>query len=288
MSSTSPKSFFLFGDNLLDRFSTIIHHTGFRKLGLPYTFESIEKDAVEQYTHVMQKSSFGGAAVTRPHKVDIIPLLNGGLSLHARSIGAVNTVVSTPDGCLGENTDWRAIHTCILRSRLRADLVGHNPMVLILGAGGLARAAAYAMLQLGIRRVQVVNRSEGRAVGLVESLRRLDTGFELVYLSDPAGMKAPDIVISTIPQLETQSQLEELAPLGQVFAKRTGILLDMSYGPQYTSGLESALEELDGKSWDCISAVDTLLEQGYEQLRLWTGRRAPRQAIREAVLGAIL
>jgi pentafunctional AROM polypeptide len=286
-SSLQPKSFYLFGAELGHSLAQLIHSVAFNKLGLPYTYEVRESTSVEGYLDVMTSDGFGGASVTRPHKVSIVHFLRR-LSPHAQAIGAVNTIIASPAGPIGENTDWRAIHTCILRCRFRSNFASHDPSVLVVGAGGVARVAVYAILQLGFKRVQVINRSIDRANALVSSLGRLDPDFDIVIVRDLGGSRQsnwepPDVIISTIPQLESRQELECLLPLEHVFAKPHGILLDMAYAPRRQSPLNQLLSTLNGKKWDSISGTDVLLEQAFEQIRLWTGKRAPRSAILAAV-----
>jgi shikimate 5-dehydrogenase len=265
----------------------LIHTVAFQKLGLPYSYRVVESDHVELYSEIIADEHFGGATVNRPHKVDIIPFLRR-LTPHAEAMGAVDTIIASPAGPVGENTDWRAIHTCILRCRLRSNSTDKEPSVLVVGAGGVARAAVYALLQLGIKKVQIVNRSLDRATALASFLGRLDPNFNIAIVGDLNTQLgddwiSPDIVISTIPQLESVQDLTRLLPPEKVFAKSQGILLDMAYAPRLESPLNQLLRSMGNKNWDSVHETDALLEQAYEQIRLWTGKRAPRTAIRNAV-----
>jgi len=101
----------------------------------------------------------GRCSVTMPHKQAIIPLLSG-LSPAARAIGAVNTIIRTSPGTLlGDNTDWIGIVeplSAVLGDRKRA-------RALVIGAGGTARAACYALQQMAFADVFVHNRTSAKA-----------------------------------------------------------------------------------------------------------------------------
>jgi shikimate 5-dehydrogenase len=119
----------------------------------------------------MTHPDFGGASVTYPHKLRIRSLLHS-ISPRAEKIGAVNTVVvrevSDERRLLGDNTDWEGIKACVLKSGV--DLKGKS--ALVLGAGGAARAAVFAVQEMGIMDV-VVNRTRAKAEDMVKDFDEL-------------------------------------------------------------------------------------------------------------------
>lgn len=285
------RNYYLFGNGLFNSLSPLIHSVAFKQLGLPHQYYTKEAETVAAYGEAIADESFGGASIRGPHKIAILQMLNR-LTPHAEAIGAVNTIISSSAGPVGENTDWRAIHTCVLRclSYNGYDSIPHKDLsVLVIGAGGLARAALYALFQLGLLHLQVINRTPARAYEMAESLQRLDPQLKIEVLTDlgstilSKGWTPPDIVVSAIPQLRDMQDLEAFAPLEKIFHKRRGMFLDTAYAPNPTSLLTETLQSIPNKEWMMIDAYEVLMEQAFEQFRLWTGRRAPKAAIRQAV-----
>ena len=265
----------------------MLHNATFRLLGLPYSYTVCDRPNVDSYVDVIRSVNFGGASVTSPYKLAAIEMATR-LTHHAAQIGAINTLITTPNGITGENTDWRDIYRCVIEQRQALRGLGPSPKVLIIGAGGVARAAIYAAVQLGLTRVDVMNRSQDRAVKTVQDLRLVRSDLQLTLLKDlreatkDATWFPPDIVISTIPQMDPLA-LAAFIPLSVVFAKPKGIFLDMAYGPSRVSPMTAALHSMIDKSWLRIEGCEVFLEQACEQIRVWTGKRAPRTHLDDVV-----
>ncbi|KAJ3503558.1 hypothetical protein NLJ89_g8376 [Agrocybe chaxingu] len=138
--------FYLFGTPISQSMSPTLHNTGFNILGLPHRYELLEtKDVGEEIKIAITSPDFGGASVTIPFKLDVMPLLDR-LTPAAEAIGAVNTIIprdTLGDGSggrilVGDNTDWLGINAAI-SSKLGAS--PRIPAALVIGAGGTARAA---------------------------------------------------------------------------------------------------------------------------------------------------
>ncbi|CAI4217659.1 unnamed protein product [Parascedosporium putredinis] len=124
---------------------------------------------------LMRRPDFGGASVTFPHKLQVGKLLDT-LTPVARKVGAVNTVIVREEGgkrtLLGDNTDWLGIKACIESTGV-TNL--SSSTVLILGAGGAARAACHAVEMLGIKDLIIVNRTISKADDLASIFPNLRT-----------------------------------------------------------------------------------------------------------------
>ncbi|KAJ1651609.1 hypothetical protein GGF38_005543, partial [Coemansia sp. RSA 25] len=211
---------------------------------------------------------FGGASVTIPLKQTVIPLLDQ-LTPAARRIGAVNTVIPMANGkLLGDNTDYLGMVGCLRRQQGSAAPFS-RALALIVGAGGTARAALYALYTLGIRSVVIYNRTLQRADDLVAEFAELFDS--LVSVSDLAQVQEPDYVVGTIPACD-------LAFPDSLFAGKRGVALDMAYKPRWTLLLEAA----ERHKWSIVPGVDVLIEQGIHQLEKWTHLTAPRQIMATA------
>ena len=202
---------------------------------------------------MFNQDTFGGASVTIPLKLDVMPLLNA-LSPSAKAIGAVNTVVVGTDGyqriLCGDNTDWLGILRPIQRR-----LTVQNPVALIIGAGGTAMAAAYAMQHLRAE-LYIYNRTFTKAEALAERFN--GTALKEVQLP------RIDIVIGTIPA-GAQTSL----PDGLFIS--TPIVLDAAYRPAMTPLLLAA----QSAGCPCIQGAEMLYEQALEQFKLWTKHTVP-------------
>lgn len=264
------RSFFIFGNRISHSLSPTIHNAAFRELGLPHHYAPFETPQIdEQVRQIIGRSEFGGASVTAPHKLQVQPLLNT-LSDAATKIGAVNTIIvqQTTSGrqLHGDNTDWLGLLALIRKS------VGQpSGNVTVLGAGGAARAAVFALQTFGFTKIQLVNRSAVTAKTLTETFPALE--FEIV--SSFAEASPSSIIIGCIP-VDGMAVSDIPATM---FDKSRGLVIEMSYLPKISALMEVASE----RSWHVYGGVDVLKEQAYAQFELWTGRRAPVQAIEEAL-----
>ncbi|KAJ7472306.1 Shikimate dehydrogenase [Mycena galericulata] len=271
--------FVLFGNPIAHSMSPTLHNTGFEVLGLPHFYELQETTEVGQEVKAtITAPDFGGASVTIPFKLDVIPLLDK-LSPAAQAIGAVNTIIPVRvDGTnpilYGENTDWLGIrHT--IHSHVH---VGSIHAALVIGAGGTARAAIYALHSLGVRTIYIYNRTRSNAQLLADAFP--DAHVQLLDTLDawPNGIVPPNVIVSTVPSdaTTTSGKPGALHLSSNLFSYRDGpaVVIDMAYKPAQTPLL--ALAKDSGENWEAVQGLDVLLEQGYVQFAQWTGRPCPR------------
>lgn len=200
-----PRSFFLFGSPISASPSPDMHNAGFRRCGLPHEYSLCEGEDPEIMAAALARPDFGGASVTIPHKQNVLPLLDE-VSEAAEKIGAVNTVIvgTHPETgarrLIGDNTDWLGILRPV-KARLEVSgwAEGSGGVALVVGAGGAAMGALFAMQQLGLN-VVVYNRTPlkakelaGRFGGAAVSALDAET------LKVACGSAAVDVVVSTIP-----------------------------------------------------------------------------------------
>ena len=209
-----------------------------------------------------------GFSVTLPHKERIVDLLDDCDPLAAR-IGAVNTVVARGGGKLyGYNTDYVGVLRALER---RMPLRGSR--VLIVGAGGVARAVAFALAQAGssvcvcarrpAKAKSLARALEGEAVPWSELRRQF---FDAIVNATPVGMH-PHVQESPLDARELNCRL----------------VFDTIYRPRVTRLLQLAAR----RGIDTVSGVEMFVAQGTAQWEIWTGARAPVDAMRRAVLSAL-
>lgn len=246
--------------------SPLFHNTGFaaRRIDAVY-LPFLVKDLCD-FLKAVPEFGIRGFSVTIPHKQAILRHLDACEPL-AAEIGAVNTVVVRPDGSLiGSNTDYLGVLHA-LEEKLR--LKGSH--ALIFGAGGAARAAAFALARAGAA-VSVCARRESAAKELAQAVggeaipRRLlrSTSFDAIINTTPVGMHPHDGV-SPLSSRELNCRL----------------VLDLINRPQKTQLLKLAAR----KRIATIPGIKMFFAQGIAQWELWTGRRAPANAMEQAVLG---
>jgi shikimate dehydrogenase len=251
--------------------SPAMHNAALAALGMEcwrYQALPVPEELFAETIRALGQAGFVGANVTIPHKQAALTLADQA-SVAARAIGAANTLTFTPDGGMAaENTDAPGLITAL------EQLVGlpARPSALVLGAGGSARAAVWALREAGAREVSVWNRTPARAAKLAREL-----GARAV--SEPA--RADLLINCTSVGLErSASEPEELNQLGLTFDQvgEYSYVVDMVYRSGVTQLLVAAREHgartLDG--------LEILVAQGALSFELWTGRRPPLDVMRRA------
>ena len=261
--TTRTRVYGVIGNPIGHSLSPLLHNTAFRENKVDAVFVPFLVRNLREFLGALGRLGVAGLSVTIPHKEKIIPRLYGCDAL-ARRIGAVNTVVVRGGGRLyGYNTDYVGV----LRSlEQRMTLAGSR--VLLIGAGGAARAAAFALAQAGsivclcARRPERA-RSLARAVGghavAREDLKR--EHFDAIVNCTPIGMHPNGGSPLTGAELNCR------------------VVMDMVYRPRETELLKLARR----KRLQIISGLEMFLAQGCAQYEIWTGERAPAKAMRRAV-----
>ncbi|KAH9003316.1 Pentafunctional AroM protein [Lactarius hatsudake] len=287
------RKFYIFGNPITHSMSPTLHNTAFKLLGLPHSYERLQtEDVNHEVRFTLTIPDFGGASVTIPFKRDIIPHLDQ-LSPEAKAIGAVNTIIPRTKGgsqiLFGENTDWIGIRN-VVRDRLPS-AVRKVDSALVIGAGGTARAAIYALHSLGATRIYLFNRTRRSAEELVNAIpgarvELLDT----LDLSSVPGVVAPSVIVSTVPASATTTNEgvpNALLLPSTLFSAEAGVVVDMAYKPAETPLLKLAKTAVPAdRTWRTVAGIEVLLEQGFQQFELWTGRTCPKSAVAKAVLEA--
>lgn len=280
------RKFWLFGSPIAASVSPTLHNTGFQTLGFPHEYGRCEAATItDEVKERLADPEFGGASVTIPLKLDVMPHLTA-VSEHARIIGAVNTVIvrrgeNGERELHGDNTDWMAIEEAA-RANLNPALAATGDVLttLVIGAGGTCRAAIYALHALGSDRIVLYNRTLANAEKVAASFPE---SYGIVVTDDLASLPAdPAVVVSTVPGNSlTNKQGEEgiyLPP--SVLAAKGGVAIDMAYKPYRTALLEAA----ETAGWEAVTGIEILCLQGFRQFTLWTGKPAPKHAMRKAAM----
>ena len=232
-----PLHFYHFGASVFYSLSPAMHSAAYQICGMNNDFQSLQVGSLEDIHRLCQGSSFGGAAITQPFKVEILSRI-AAKSYHARATGAANTLLplrklpdnSSVDGSTqsllrqsnyrskagpvcayyGDNTDWIGILTCLRRNISPRNFVQPSKTTgLVIGAGGMARAAIYAMIQLGCRKVFLFNRTMENAEMVARHFNSWASGLsndgEVVRVLKsrneawPSEFRLPTMIVSCVP-----------------------------------------------------------------------------------------
>jgi shikimate 5-dehydrogenase len=205
-------NYYLFGSSVEQSLSPALHNTAFKAYGLPHHYRIHKSTKLSDLEELLKQPNFGGASVTRPFKVEIISVLKT-LSDDAKAMGAVNTIIPIrKEGKVlslhGDNTDWIAIRTCVLKNLTPLNAITPQTRALVCGAGGMGRAAIYALETLGVENIFLCNRTEKRARELADHFNKRErTKVHLLgYPSSPwpRDHPFPTVVVSCIPSFRLE------------------------------------------------------------------------------------
>jgi pentafunctional AROM polypeptide len=274
------KKFYVIGSPISHSRSPNLHNAGYKGLGLPYTFDRFESTNVDEVYEKLIKNDtdFGGLAITMPLKIDIMKYVDE-MSDGAKTIGAVNTVISKDGKLLGDNTDWVGITQSFVRAGVAN---GKNVNGVVIGSGGTCRAAIYALTKFGCDKIYLMNRT----VEKIEQVKQSFAGYNIEIIStiEQAKNVSCGLIVSCIP---ADKPIDEgLLNKVQVVLENkdtnaTPTLLEASYKPRVTPIMTLASEKY---KWNVIPGVEMLVNQGEKQFQLHTGYFPPYKLIHEAVV----
>ena len=253
-------------------------------LGIDARYEAWDTpaDDLQPAIERLRARSMLGANVTVPHKVAALRLIDRPDSA-VELVGALNTIVNRDGRLHATNTDVAGILNAL--AEVDADLAGAN--VVILGAGGAARAAVVAMRRAGAARVTIANRTEARAEGLVEL-----GGTELEVRTCPLDSESERLRVAlTASRLIIQSTSlgmrhgpdEGATPIPARLMRAGQLAFDLVYTPERTPFLEAA-EQAGAQP---VGGLAMLVHQGAAAFRLFSGQEPPLPVMFEAARAAL-
>jgi 3-dehydroquinate dehydratase/shikimate dehydrogenase len=257
------------GNPVLHSLSPIMLNTAFRRETINAVYLALQTGKIQDLLKLVQEIPLQGFSVTMPLKTEILPFLEHTDPLTAK-IGACNTVLRAQGGKLyGFNTDVVGIIRP-LEKRLTS-LKGVR--TLVIGAGGVARAAVFGLRDKGAE-VQILNRTPETAQKLarqagakvVKREQLFKSEFDIVINATPVGM----VGTKTVSPLTA----EEL---------RTKFVFDLVYSPLETPLLRLARQ----KDITVIAGIEMFVQQGARQFEIWTGKPAPEEEMLRVVLHSL-
>ncbi|HOK07256.1 MAG TPA: shikimate dehydrogenase [Syntrophales bacterium] len=244
--------------------SPAMHRAAFAALGIEAAYEAYPVAAAAACVATIRERGLRGVSVTMPLKEVIIPYLDE-VAGEALAIGAVNTVRNDAGRLVGFNTDWLGIRAGVEE---RTSMAG--AVVAVLGAGGAARAAVFAVRAAGGIPV-VVNRDGGRGEALAGAF-----GCAFVPLGEIGRVEAEGLIHTTPVGMAPN---EDASLLGERELGRFRWVMDAVYRPPRTRLLTLA----DRAGCLVVSGLRMFLHQGAGQIRIWTGLTPPLAVMEKAL-----
>ncbi|PJC50914.1 MAG: shikimate dehydrogenase [Nitrosopumilales archaeon CG_4_9_14_0_2_um_filter_34_16] len=269
------KSFAVIGDPIDHSLSPNIHSAAFREMDLDssYIAYRIPKGELEEGIEGLKKIKIDGFNITIPHKVEMMKYLDK-IDESCSLIGAVNTVTNT-DGILkGYNTDMDGFLEPFKKKKLNIA----NTKVLLLGAGGAARAIVAGFAKEKAKSITIANRTLGNAENLAEFAKKIGLDANAVKIEDVKDTaKNFDIIVNaTSVGLRDEPSVISLEGISE-----KTIVYDIVYMPINTDFIKKAKE----KNAIIIYGYEMLLGQAVRAFEIWHGVEAPYNAMKKALLG---
>lgn len=255
--------------------SGVMVEAGFAQLGLAWRYVNMEVAPTQLAAAVRGAWAMGfrGFNLSMPHKVSVIPLLDG-LGESASLIGAVNCVVRRNDRFIGENTDGKGFLTS-----LQSVIDPRDKRVVLLGAGGAARAIAVELALSGAAQITLVNRTAPRGQELVATLNS-NTNVNARFVDWRGDYIVPDdtdIVINgtSIGLYDPEARL----PLAMDSLRRGRVVADVVFNPPVTR----LLREASARGCRTLDGLGMLVNQGVIGVNYWTGFEPDASLMRQAL-----
>lgn len=330
----SSMNYYVVGVDVSYSLSPALHNASHQFFGMPHRFTARSIASLEELHLTVTEPHLGGVSIAQGYKMSVFPFVSA-VSKHARRIGAMNTLIpirspwkndETPPpqfwkdrnragpvlGLYGDNTDWVGMVNCILPKLSPANVINHRSTALVIGAGGMARAALYAMLQLDVRNIVIYNRTPAHARALASHFGSVDIpsterpqkmAVGRRHQADPEGKRCqfhvletpndewpthlaqPTIVISCVPASTVVGQpgARFVLPEQWMRSRSGGVVVDLNYRPIVTPLLKQ-IRQQSHRGWIAVDGLENLSAQACVQFELFTGRKVPRNFMRLVAL----
>lgn len=291
-STSQPLYTYLFGGRISRSLSPLINSILYGSAGASWTYDLCETTSSQCFLNMLNQPNCIGASVTMPNKVTFMTLLDD-LTEEARCIGAVNTVFMRLDQhgrrrYIGTNTDCVGIRDTLLKNSPSIAENARNEPALVVGAGGAARSAIYALWKwFHPSEIYLVNRLKSEIDDLLSSIKKTIPGIRLRHITtvdDTRAAPTPRVIVGTVPDNIPTGIGEILAwQICESFLHHgdgNGAVLDMCYHPPRTRLLN--LAETNG--WTVMLGTGVLVRVAAAQQTLWLERNPRPEGVSEALL----
>lgn len=262
---TRTDMYCVLGDPIGHSLSPAMHNRAFGHHGLNAVYLAFRVTDLPAAVSGIRSLGIKGASITLPHKTRVMDLLDT-IDPTAAAIGAVNTLINENSQLVGKNSDSTGATDALL-----TQTAIENKSVLIIGAGGAARAIGFGIRKCG-GHVTITNRSAASGNRLAT-----DLGGVCLLPGELAG-KRFDILINTTPVgMHPQS---DASPVAYDILRPEMVVMDIVYNPLETRLLKAAARA----GCKTVDGLAMFVNQGARQFEWWTGAKAPLEVMRQAVL----
>jgi shikimate dehydrogenase len=268
---------YLLGQPVAHSLSPVLHNAAFVALGMDAHYEArlVAPDDLARVMAALRAPDCLGANVTAPHKRAVIDLLDD-VWPEARDLGAVNTIVNESGRLVGSNTDAAGL----VGWMRHAGIDPRGNRALVLGAGGAARAAVWALANLGATSILVLNRTVERAQDLVTSFRPRLPRTDLMWgnldeAAEPA--RGPWRIVVNATSLGYHGSTPEVHP---GWYSPDSVAIELAYNPPETMFMLAARKA----GARAENGLGMLLHQAALAFERWTGQTPPMAVYEEALL----
>jgi shikimate dehydrogenase len=266
----------IIGNPVKHSLSPILHNKAFQRMGWSAAYHVFEVSDLAAALQGIRGLGIEGVSVTIPFKTQILPLLDR-IDPVAQKIGAVNTIKNEKGILTGYNTDWSG---AIEALEEKTDLKGKK--VLLLGAGGAARAIGFGLKERGSR-ILIANRSSEKAHQLAKDLGSDSTTLSSLSSSPFASKDGFEIDVIVNATSVGMSPNHGESPLSKDFLKKGMVVMDIVYWPLMTRFLREAAKQ----GCQTIDGLEMLSRQGAGQLEIWTAKKPDIAQIKEDLRRAL-
>ena len=267
----------VFGDPVDGNPTGVVEEAGFAAAGLNWRYLTcrVPVEKLEDAMKGMRAMDMKGVNLTMPHKVAVLSYLDE-LSEAARIIGAVNTVAVRDGKLIGENTDGKGF----VRSLKDADIPLAGKVVAILGAGGAAKAIGVECALEGAKKLHIINRNVARGEELVETIRK-HTSAEAEFhpWQGTAEITADADILINATCVGLHPDVDKF-PDVRYDQIRTGMpVCDVVFNP----AMPVFLQKAEAQGAKVLTGLGMLVNQAALNFEIWTGVKAPREIMMEAL-----
>lgn len=269
------KTYAIIGDPIDHSLSPSIHNAAFKELGMDCTYIAfrVPRGELQEGVESLRKINVSGFNVTIPHKIEMMKYLDDS-SEECRAIGATNTVSNEEGRLIGHNTDMSGFMEPIKRRSIAVK----NETVLLVGAGGAARAIVAGFAKEGATKITIANRTAEKSRGLVEFASKLGMSASAVTLQEAGRVASQHRFIVNATSVGLKN---EPSPISTEGINSENIVYDIIYMPMNTD----LISEAKKKSATIIYGYEMLLWQAAAAFEIWHKVKAPHEAMKRVLLG---
>ena len=268
------------GDPVEHSRSPQMHNAAFAKAGLDYVYVPfhVRPDDLADAIAGFKAINVVGINVTLPHKQAVIRSVTS-ISREAELIGAVNTLTFVEGNIYGDNTDAPGVLKALEEDgNMSGSPVGEN--VVVLGAGGAARAVVVALALRGVASITIANRTVEKAVSLAEEMdRKTGVSMQGMGLTDerlPLAVRESKLLVNTAT---TSMDVTQPLLISADWLQPNTIVYDIVYTPPVTPLMQAATE----RGCQTLGGIGMLVHQGAIAFEKWTGVTPCTQTMRQAL-----